>query len=151
MTTSNPAATPQPEPTEPTGTPVVAAVIQDLEARREFGREKYGFELHSHNGRDPMEDAYQEFLDLIIYFRQALLERDSPGSSTDERRCSKPLDAGSSPVQGAEDDQWLFNLLCLIYDQNQGASVAVAMVCDTYLDRSGALLGKIREAVAKYP
>lgn len=78
MTTGNLAATPQPDPTSPTGVPVVAEVIKDLEARREFGRQKYGFELHSHNGRDALTDAYQEALDLVIYLRQAIAERNEP-------------------------------------------------------------------------
>jgi hypothetical protein len=47
-------------------------VIADLEARREFGRKKYGDELRVDNGRDALVDAYQEALDLCIYLRQRI-------------------------------------------------------------------------------
>ena len=56
---------------------VTDAVLEDLRRRREFGVGKYGTELKSHNGRDPLVDAYQEALDLALYLKQALLERDT--------------------------------------------------------------------------
>lgn len=45
-----------------------------LEERRNFGIEKYGQELHTHNGRDAIEDARQEFGDLVVYLTQGVLE-----------------------------------------------------------------------------
>lgn len=71
----------QPAP-KPTGESIsiTNAVIADLEFRREHGIKKYGVELVSHNGRDALTDAYQEALDLVIYLRQALAERDSTAS-----------------------------------------------------------------------
>lgn len=62
---------PQPSP-QNVGTPIVPLVIADLEARREFGRKKYGDELRVTNGRDALIDAYQEALDLVIYLRQRI-------------------------------------------------------------------------------
>lgn len=59
---------------------VTDAVIKDLETRRVHGKAKYGTELMTHNGRDAMVDAYQEALDLVMYFKQALMERDSHGN-----------------------------------------------------------------------
>lgn len=58
-------------------------VVAVLRARRQFGLDKYGTVLHSHNGRDPMADALQEVLDLIVYLRQAVMER--PASKSRRR------------------------------------------------------------------
>lgn len=51
-------------------------VHMDLRARDEKGRETYGQELISHDGRDPLQDAYEECLDLAVYLRKAIYERD---------------------------------------------------------------------------
>ena len=51
-------------------------VISDMTARDGNGKEKYGVRLQPHNGRDALTDAYQEALDLAVYLRQALYERD---------------------------------------------------------------------------
>ena len=45
-----------------------------LEERRNFGLQKYGQELHTHNGRDAIEDARQELGDLVVYLTQASME-----------------------------------------------------------------------------
>lgn len=52
-------------------------VIQDMVARKRVGLEEYGTLLYSHNGRDALQDAYEEALDLCCYLKQALMERDS--------------------------------------------------------------------------
>lgn len=54
---------------------ITDAVIEDMLQRREQGTKKYGTELQSHNGRDALVDAYQEALDLVMYLKQAILER----------------------------------------------------------------------------
>lgn len=51
-------------------------VMADMQARDSEGRRKYGTPLQPHNGRDPLVDAYQEALDLVVYLRQAICERD---------------------------------------------------------------------------
>lgn len=51
-------------------------VIEDMRSRDAVGRERYGTPLQPHNGRDPLVDAYQEALDLVVYLRQAIAERD---------------------------------------------------------------------------
>lgn len=56
------------------GQSVTDLVIRDLNARRELGISRYGQELLTNNGRNPMVDAYQEILDLACYFRQKLTE-----------------------------------------------------------------------------
>lgn len=72
---SNAAATPQPHPTRGNAV-VLKMVMDDLNARAEQGRVKYGHYLETNNGRDALMDAYQEALDLCMYLRQAIAERD---------------------------------------------------------------------------
>lgn len=55
---------------------ITDAVMDDLNERRVMGVKKYGTELKSHNGRDPLIDAYQEALDLCLYLKQAIIERE---------------------------------------------------------------------------
>ena len=55
---------------------VIDLVIQDLKDRDVMGRKKYGESLTSHNGRNSLMDAYQEALDLCMYLRQAIDERE---------------------------------------------------------------------------
>ncbi|APG24082.1 hypothetical protein [Syntrophotalea acetylenica] len=73
----NPAATPQPMPTAGRRD-VLPEVIADLQSRDALGRQKYGTTLQTHNGRDPLMDAYQEQLDHCMYLKQALMERGTP-------------------------------------------------------------------------
>lgn len=57
--------------------PAVWDLVQaDFSARDQEGRRKYGVPLQPHNGRDALIDAYQEALDLVVYLRQAIYERD---------------------------------------------------------------------------
>lgn len=55
--------------------PIQSLVQQDVEARRAFGLKKYGTVLQAFNGRDALMDAYQEALDLVMYLRQMIYER----------------------------------------------------------------------------
>lgn len=73
---NNAAAVPQPPP-EGEGVRVLDLVLQDLQDRAEAGRAKYGVYLQTRNGRDALIDAYQEALDLCMYLRQAIAERDT--------------------------------------------------------------------------
>ncbi len=68
-------AQPAPEPT--TGRPIWELVVEDMTARDQLGRRRYGVPLQTHNGRDALIDAYQEALDLCVYLRQAIEERDN--------------------------------------------------------------------------
>lgn len=52
-------------------------VIEDIEKRRELGIQRYGTPLQPHNGRDALKDAYEEALDLAMYLKQAIVERDN--------------------------------------------------------------------------
>lgn len=56
---------------------VQSMVIADLHTRLKIGIQRYGTPLQPHNGRDALRDAYEEALDLAIYLRQAIAERDA--------------------------------------------------------------------------
>lgn len=43
----------------------------DMKERHEVGVKRYGVPLRVWNGRDPVVDAYQEALDLVVYTQQA--------------------------------------------------------------------------------
>lgn len=64
-------------PPRPSGSPAVwDLVMQDFRSRDASGFLKYGTRLQANNGRDALKDAYEEALDLTVYLRQALYERD---------------------------------------------------------------------------
>lgn len=67
---------PQPDPRENSLPAVWDLVITDMQARDQEGLKKYGMHLQPHNGRDVLVDSYQEALDLCVYLRQAIYERD---------------------------------------------------------------------------
>jgi len=67
---------PLPPPKEGLEVPVWSLVMKDMTDRDQFGRKKYGQPLKAHDGRDPLTDAYQEALDLAVYLRKAIFERD---------------------------------------------------------------------------
>lgn len=56
---------------------VQSQVRDDLAAREELGKSRYGTALFPNNGRDALLDAYEEALDLACYLKQAILERDN--------------------------------------------------------------------------
>lgn len=66
----------QPMPTKG-GVNVLEEVIADLRGRDRIGTEKYGATLQTNNGRDALLDAFQEALDLVMYLKQAILEREA--------------------------------------------------------------------------
>lgn len=71
--------------TQPTphgrGRDIALLVNEDIQQRAEVGEKKYGERLRAHNGRNALLDAYQEALDLCMYLRQALEERELPHDS----------------------------------------------------------------------
>lgn len=67
----------QPAPVANTNQAVWDLVVQDMKSRDQFGRGKYGTRLQAFNGRDALVDAYQEALDLVVYLRTAIYERDN--------------------------------------------------------------------------
>lgn len=69
-------STPEPNPIPNNHPAVWDLVVSDMQERDQSGQEKYGTRLQPHNGRDALVDAYQEALDLAVYLRQAIYERD---------------------------------------------------------------------------
>lgn len=57
-------------------------VYQDIHSIVGSGFEKYGTFLQTHNGRDALRDAYQKAIDLAMYLRQSILERDNDTTRT---------------------------------------------------------------------
>jgi hypothetical protein len=51
-------------------------VIEDMRRRDALGQSRYGTRLQPFNGRDALRDALEEALDMCVYLRQALYERD---------------------------------------------------------------------------
>jgi hypothetical protein len=71
-----PAPTEQPAPVPNDDAEIPALVLADIESRRALGISRYGSALQANNGRDMLTDAYEEALDLAIYLRAVLRERD---------------------------------------------------------------------------
>lgn len=77
-----PVKTPEPPPTQGAGPdiwPLVMAdlpenssMLADMKERHEGGIVKYSMPLRAFNSRNPLVDAYQAALDLVVYLRQAL-------------------------------------------------------------------------------
>lgn len=67
---------PEPPPEDSLSPAIYDLLVKDLDDRDKFGQKKYGTRLKPHNGRDALKDAYQEAIDLVVYLRQALYERD---------------------------------------------------------------------------
>jgi len=66
----------QPLPIGNDGPWVHREVQQDLEARLQVGLERYGQPLQPMNGRNGLQDAYEEILDLSVYLKCVMDERD---------------------------------------------------------------------------
>lgn len=72
---------PEPAP-KPNDKPAVwSMVVRDMHERDAEGRRKYGTPLQPFNGRKPLVDCYQEALDLVVYLRQEIAERDERGET----------------------------------------------------------------------
>lgn len=50
------------------------ALIADIQARRDIGIKRYGSALMTQNGRDAVQDALEEAVDLAVYLKQVQLE-----------------------------------------------------------------------------
>lgn len=63
---------PPPKPNE--NKPIADLVIEDIEKRKELGKQRYGTYLQAYNGRNSALDLYEELLDACIYCRQLIEE-----------------------------------------------------------------------------
>jgi hypothetical protein len=66
----------EPDPVPNNYPPIWDLVRDDINIREQMGLAKYHTKLQPFNGRDPLWDAYQEALDLVVYLRQAIFERE---------------------------------------------------------------------------
>jgi hypothetical protein len=64
----------QPKPIKNNNKPIVDLVVKDMKERKKQGIETYGVALQAFNGRNALQDAYEEALDLSIYLKQVLEE-----------------------------------------------------------------------------
>jgi len=55
---------------------IQSLVLEDVESRRSLGISRYGTTLQPFNGRDMLRDAYEEAIDLAIYLRGLIYEKD---------------------------------------------------------------------------
>jgi hypothetical protein len=51
-------------------------VKTDLDARNELGMRVYKKPMQPHDGRNSLQDAYEEALDLVMYLKKALVEQE---------------------------------------------------------------------------
>ncbi len=70
------ASRPQPPPAG-NGKIVYTEVLKDIKERVQAGKQKYGTNLKTNNGREALWDAYQEAIDLVMYLKQALMENEN--------------------------------------------------------------------------
>ena len=67
---------------------VTPLVIADLQKRSDSGLQSYGVRLMTHNGRDALQDLYEELLDGACYAKQRLVE-DAPAMAVAYEACAK--------------------------------------------------------------
>lgn len=65
----------QPSPTPNNQPETWGLVIDDMVKRNEFGKNKYKTALQAFNGRNAAVDAYEEVLDLSVYMKNMIIER----------------------------------------------------------------------------
>jgi len=66
----------QPLPTPNDRPHIIDLVMQDLRDRKALGIARYNTPLQPFNGRDSLQDAYEEAMDEIFYIKQAILEKE---------------------------------------------------------------------------
>jgi hypothetical protein len=65
----------QPPPKPNDSTAIADLVIEDIKQRKQLGIERYGVALQAHNGRDNLQDAYEEAQDLTLYIKAEMVQR----------------------------------------------------------------------------
>lgn len=65
----------QPAPVKNNNPAIVDLVMQDFAERKRLGIERYGVALQAHNGRNMLQDLYEELLDASIYIKGVLEEQ----------------------------------------------------------------------------
>jgi hypothetical protein len=57
---------------------VFKELIEDIKSRDKKGWEIYKKPMTTFDGRNSLQDAYEEALDLVVYLKKFLLEQDNP-------------------------------------------------------------------------
>jgi hypothetical protein len=65
----------EPKPIPNDGSSMHDLVINDLQERKDYGLNKYDSLLQAYNGRNFLQDIYEELQDGIVYMRGALEEQ----------------------------------------------------------------------------
>ena len=70
----------EPAPTATENSRIVAVyVMADMMQRVQSGLDSYGVPLQTDNGRNALQDLYEELLDAVMYVKQKLMEiEDAP-------------------------------------------------------------------------
>ena len=55
---------------------IFVMVKKDLDARNALGWIAYGRPMEPFDGRDSLKDAYEEALDMVMYLKKAMVERE---------------------------------------------------------------------------
>lgn len=98
----------QPKPVASSEPDVLGLVVKDLADRAAIGLVKYGRPLRPNNGRDALLDAYHEALDLAMYLRQALEEREpvAPARSESDKRKAPLIGPDGRMTRNLTGDSW---------------------------------------------
>ena len=75
-------STKEPEPIKNNYPAVWDLVLKDIQDRDKFGLSKYGTRLQPFNGRNVLNDLYQELLDAVVYIRQLIFEQETNANAT---------------------------------------------------------------------
>lgn len=67
----------QPSPQKSAHPSVYRTVEKLLKDREKQGIKTYGMSLQPFNGRDALQDALEEAMDLVVYLTQVKIERDA--------------------------------------------------------------------------
>lgn len=101
----------QPLPIPTDGPSIHDLVIRDLEERKAQGARKYGRALQAYNGRDAVQDALEEAMDLAVYLRQLLEEREG-----EKRYLMTRWRTMRAAAQAPGTGQWRDGYLCALAD-----------------------------------
>lgn len=87
----------QPLPAHVIGAPAVVDLVKaDLDERDRVGTKTYGVRLQPGNGRNALQDAYEEALDQALYLKQAIEER----KTNNEERWRRAFMSLRSVIEG---------------------------------------------------
>ena len=110
-------------------------VIEDMKARDKMGEDKYKTRLQAGNGRNPLQDAYEESLDQTVYIKQELEERKKT-VNVEEDHHAMVAELAADPGAGRN------RLARLTYDQINLLHGAIGLVTE-----AGELLDAIKRAI----